>query len=63
MYMLYKLNRTGETVVLGADRAPGFEFVVFEVLDAPVHMPSGSVLRNPVFDDEAVMPNVVVRGW
>ena len=65
MEMQNKLLRTGEGVVLTKDRAPAFEFVRFEALDAPRHMPSGSVvcIDNILGDDDVVMPNVVVRGW
>lgn len=60
-----KLLRTGETVVMTKDRAPGFEFVEFGLLDAPPHMPSGSVvcIDNILGDDFVVMPDVFVRGW
>lgn len=64
MHIQDKLNTTGETVVLPKDRAPGFEFVAFELLDAPSHMPAGSVVFIGADVIEAwVMPAVAVRGW
>lgn len=64
MYMRYNLLRTGETAVLNKDRAPGFEFVEFEPLDAPVNIPSGSVIRlEGIRREVVVMPGVAWRGW
>ncbi len=66
MYMQDKLNTTGETVVLNSHRAPGFEFVAFELLDSPSHMPAGSMVSIDcaVLDaDGCVMPSVSARGW
>lgn len=66
MYVHYKLNTTGQEVVLPKDRAPGFEFAEFELLDAPPHMPAGSTVHvdcTVLDDDGSVMPSVFGRGW
>lgn len=64
MHMQDKLNTTGQAVVLPKHRAPGFEFVDFEMLDAPTHMPAGGVVFVGADVIEAwVMPAVAVRGW
>lgn len=64
MHVQDKLLTTGQEVVLPSHRASGFEFVDFELLDAPVYMPSGSVVFVEADVIEAwVMPGVAVRGW
>jgi len=66
MDMVHSLNTTGQTAVYSKDRAPGFEFVKFESLDAPLDMPAGSVvfIGSTVLHAEGfVISSVVLRGW